>query len=401
LGDVGRTLGDRFRDVWRSVRPAARDRDPERTFSVIRHLGEANPKRRLELNEISHDWGTELKELGLVPEPEPEPEPQRAERPARDHGSRFVEQFDDSNGAPRIDTELSDFSHDVFAELRERGIEPEPEPPAQDRGREPGPEREPAVPLHQQIAELAEQGVTLDDLSPELIDRIRREHAERHAQDHDSSIEHFDVSPADDGRAGAEDGNSFRSFDSNRPIRINSPDRNSFDSNSFDSSDSDREPRAPIEFNFSDSDSSDSNREPLSLDSDYLGRYYNLNRDNRALLESIAEDPPSRSPSANTSATYVSNTAPSPTDGRAGAEDGNSANDDTVHTPPGIQIQVPTSTEVTYEPNPRRIMYAHGSNPYSFGGYARDPRVPERQADRQQVAEDRGRDTTPDYSPGL
>jgi hypothetical protein len=96
-------------------------------------------------------------------------------------------------------------------------------------------------------------------------------------------------------RAEADNSPNRDSLNSTRAIRINSPDRNSFGSNSFgsdslDSADDNRESLTPIEFSLSDSDSSDDNREPPTpIDSHYLGRYYNRNRDNRALLERIEE----------------------------------------------------------------------------------------------------------------
>jgi hypothetical protein len=60
--------------------------------------------------------------------------------------------------------------------------------------------------------------------------------------------------------------------------------------------------------------------------------------------------------------------------------------------------------EVTSRSSSYASIDTHGSNP-SFGGYGSDPRVGSLQqqlkGDRQRDAEDRARDTTPDYDQGL
>jgi hypothetical protein len=395
-----RKLGDRAQSVWRT----ARGRDPKPRFSIT-HLGGAKGKPRLdELPKFSHDWGPELKKLGIVPEPPPEPK------------SKFVENIDDSLPAPWIDPDdlsppmiedpaFSDFSfsQDVFAELRKREelrehfgpyhehLEHlEPGPTLQERldhhlerGIE-EPKLEPPVTLQQQLDALNDRrgvvvrsvevaGWRLQQLHDELND-----HTGRHQGD-------FGVGPnipaqppaADIHRS---DDNRRARFAETKKVRVYDqyPSRESLTQDDYPSPDS----NSPDD----DDQSFDSNSSNGTI----------YAHDNSSTDTIYAHD----NSSTDTIYPYGDPRATIEDDNSidSNSSDGNSAN-----APGGIQIQVSRSTVSYHEPRPGSI-YGRGSNPSSFGGYAYDHRVVERrqglEIDRREV-EGRTRDTTHDYDQSL
>lgn len=395
LRDGRRKLGDRF---WR----AARGRDPKP--GVI-----SDPTPRVELPEFSHDWGTELKELGLVPEPEP-PAQDRGQEPGpefefeSESESESGEQIDDRYNTRRInpedfspptieDPEFSDFSEDVYAELRERGIEPEPFRAYREHLKhfEPGPTLQERLDhyLERGIEEpKLEQPVTLQQQLDALNDRpgvaVRSVEVAgwRLQQLHDELNDHtgrhqgdFGVGPNIPAQPLAAD---IHRSDGNRRVRFAETKR----VRAYDQ---------------------DPSREPLTQD-DYSSFGSNFPDDDDQSFDSNAStDTIYANDNSSTDTIYPYDNPPGTSEDDH-SFDRNASDSNSANAPGGIQVRMTTSTEVTCQPNPYRTIYT-GSN-RSFGGYSNDARVgplqQQLEAERQRGAEDeRARDTTPDYGQDL
>jgi hypothetical protein len=389
--DVRRSLGNRAQGVWR----ATRGRDPKP--GIIKHLGDPTPRVELPASSnfsLSHDVFAKLKERGVELGPEP-PAQDRGQEPGFESESESVEQIDDwyhtrrinpeDFGLPTIeDPEFSDFSFsdDVFAELRERGIEPEPfgayrehfnhlEPGPTPQERldhylergieEPEPER--PVTMQQQLDKLNDRpgvvarsvgsaGWRLQQLHDELNGRTGRHQAD------------FGVGPDVPAQPPAAD---IPRSDDNRRVRFAETKK----VRTYDQ-DPSREPLTPYDY--------------LSFDSN-----------------SPDDDAQSFDSNASTDTIYPYDD-PRETTEDDQSFDSSSSDGDSANAPGGIQVHVDRLIEVTSRPSSHASIYRHGSNS-SFGGYSNDARVGPLQrqlaADREQVADNRARDTMPDYGQNL